>query len=130
MSVTSFSQFTCIYIYLWHYSPLLGLGCFISFLNYYTVVRTPWTGDQPIARPLPTHITTQTQNKCTQTFMPRAGFEPTIAVFDRVKTVHALVCVATVIGIHLYTKPKTSNSRSLKFLFLSCRCMILEVHYV
>jgi hypothetical protein len=31
----------------------------LQFLNRKTVGRTPWTGDQPIARPLPT----QTQNK-------------------------------------------------------------------
>jgi hypothetical protein len=37
------------------YSPLLGLGRFFSFLILYTVGRTPWTGDQPFARPLPTH---------------------------------------------------------------------------
>jgi hypothetical protein len=36
-----------------------------SFLILYTVGRTPWTGDQPVARPLPTHTTTQTQNKHT-----------------------------------------------------------------
>jgi hypothetical protein len=31
--------------------------------------------------------------------MPRVGFEPTIPVFERVKTVHALDCVyANVIG--------------------------------
>jgi hypothetical protein len=29
------------------------------------VGRTPWTGDQPVARPLPTHRTTRTQNKRT-----------------------------------------------------------------
>jgi hypothetical protein len=39
----------------------VDLGCFFSFL--YTVCRTSWTGDQPIARPLPTHRTTQTQKK-------------------------------------------------------------------
>jgi hypothetical protein len=50
-------------------SFLLDLGCFFSFLIFYTVGRTPWTGDQPVARPLPTHRTTQTQNKCTQTSM-------------------------------------------------------------
>jgi hypothetical protein len=33
-----------------------------SFLNLYTVDSTPWTGDQPVARPLPIHRTTQTQN--------------------------------------------------------------------
>jgi hypothetical protein len=31
--------------------------------------------------------------------MPRVGFQPTIPAFERAKTVHALDCVATVIGI-------------------------------
>jgi hypothetical protein len=31
--------------------------------HFYTDGRTPWTGDQLIARPLPKHRTTQTQNK-------------------------------------------------------------------
>jgi hypothetical protein len=44
--------------YLWLYSPLLGLGQFFSFLIFYTVDRTPSTGDQPIAKPLPAHRTT------------------------------------------------------------------------
>jgi hypothetical protein len=48
------------------YSSLVGLGHFFSFLILYTVGRTPWTRDQPFARPLPTHRTTQTQNKRTQ----------------------------------------------------------------
>jgi hypothetical protein len=51
---------------LWLYSPVLGLSRFFSFLILYTVGRTPWTGDQPVARPLPTHRTTQTHNKRTQ----------------------------------------------------------------
>jgi hypothetical protein len=34
---------------------LLDLGRFFSFLIFYTVGRTPWTEDQPIARPLHTH---------------------------------------------------------------------------
>jgi hypothetical protein len=42
--------------------------------------------------------TTYTQNKCTQTSMPLVGFEPTIPVFERTKTVHALDRAATVIG--------------------------------
>jgi hypothetical protein len=46
---------------------LFDLRRFFSFLILYTVDRTPWTGDQPVARPLPTHRTTQTQNKSTQT---------------------------------------------------------------
>jgi hypothetical protein len=56
-------------------------------------------GDQPVARPLPTHRTTQTQNKRTQTFMPRVGFEPTSSALERAKPVYALDCVATAIGI-------------------------------
>jgi hypothetical protein len=31
--------------------------------NFYTDGRTPWTGDKPVARPLSTHRTIQTQNK-------------------------------------------------------------------
>jgi hypothetical protein len=75
-----------------------GLGRFFSFSFLYTVGRTPWTGDQPVASPLPTHRTTQTQNKRTQTSMPRVGFVPTIPMFERAKTVHASGRAATVIG--------------------------------
>jgi hypothetical protein len=46
-----------------------GLWPLFQFLNLYTVGRTPWTGDQPVARPLPKYRTTQTQNKRTQTSM-------------------------------------------------------------
>jgi hypothetical protein len=49
-------------------SPLLGLGRFFSFLVLYTVGRKPWTRDQPVARSVPTHRTTQTQNKRTQRY--------------------------------------------------------------
>jgi hypothetical protein len=31
------------------------LTTFFSFLILYTAGRAPWTGDQPVARPLPTH---------------------------------------------------------------------------
>jgi hypothetical protein len=54
------------------------------------------TEDQPVARPLPAHRTAQTQNKRTQTSMRQLGFEPTIPVFGRAKTVHALDRAATV----------------------------------
>jgi hypothetical protein len=56
-------------------------------------------GNQPVARPLPTHRTTKTHNKRTQTSMPRVGFESTIPVLERAKTVHILYRVATVISI-------------------------------
>jgi hypothetical protein len=35
--------------------PFVGPWPFFSFLIFYTVGRTPWTGDQPVARPLPAH---------------------------------------------------------------------------
>jgi hypothetical protein len=85
------------FLSLWLYSPL-DLGRFFSYLIIYTVNGTPWTGDQPVARPLPTYRTTQTQNKSTQTSIPWVGFEPTIPVFERVKTVHAIGRAATMIG--------------------------------
>jgi hypothetical protein len=85
--------------FLWFYRYLLDLCPFFSFIILYTVGRTPWTGDQSVAWRLPTHRTTQTQNKRTQTSMPWVGFEPTIPAFKRAKTIHALDCVATVIGL-------------------------------
>jgi hypothetical protein len=71
----------------WLYTPL-DLGRFFSFLILHTVCRTSWTGDKAIARPLPTHRTTQTQNKRKKSSMPRVGFEFTTPVFERAKTVH------------------------------------------
>jgi hypothetical protein len=86
-------------LFIWLYSPLLDLGRFFSFLILYTVGKTPWTGDQPVARPLSTHRTTQTQNKGTQTSLPWVRFEPTIPALEGAKTVHALDCAATAIGL-------------------------------
>jgi hypothetical protein len=76
-------------IHPWLYSPC-GPWPLFQFLNLYTVGRIPWTGDQPVARPIPAHRTIKTQNKRTQTAMPLVGFEPTIPMFEREKTVHAL----------------------------------------
>jgi hypothetical protein len=83
---------------LWLYSPLLGLGHFFSFLIFYTLGRAPWMGNQPVARPLPTHKTAQTQNKRTQSSMPRVRFEPTTPVFEQAKTDYALDHATTIIG--------------------------------
>jgi hypothetical protein len=77
---------------------LLSLGRFFSFLILYTIGRTPWKGDKPVSRPLPTHRITQTQNERIQTSIPCVGFEPTIPVFERAKIVHTLDRAATVIG--------------------------------
>jgi hypothetical protein len=66
----------------------VDLGRFLRFLIQYTVGRTPWTGNELVARLVPTNRATQTQNKRTQTFMPQVGFEPTVPVLERVKRVH------------------------------------------
>jgi hypothetical protein len=87
-----------IYLSIYGSTALVDLGHFFSFLILYTVGRTPWMAKQLVARPLPTHRTTQTQDKSIQTSMPRVRFEPMILVFERAKTVHAIDHAATVIG--------------------------------
>jgi hypothetical protein len=97
-------------MHLWLYSPLLGFGrffFFFSFLIFYTVSRTPWTGYQPVARLLPTHRTAETQNRRIQTPMSQVEFESKIPAFEREKTVRALDRAPTVIGF--------LNSALLKF---------------
>jgi hypothetical protein len=37
----------------------------VSLILSYTDGTSPWTGDQPVASPLPTHRTTQARNKRT-----------------------------------------------------------------
>jgi hypothetical protein len=101
--------------------PFIGPGRFSSFVILYTIGRTPWTGDQPITRSLPTHRTTQTQNKRTQTSMPWLGFKPTIPAFERSKIAHALDRAAAVMYVkyvllltsHVFTSPKWSTSLRL-----------------
>jgi hypothetical protein len=100
--------------FLWLYSPLLDLAAFSICLILYTVGRICWTGDEPISRPLPTHRTTQTQNKRTQTSMPRVGFEPKIPVFERAKTVHALDRAAAVNGSCLGTTLVNQTRKKLR----------------
>jgi hypothetical protein len=78
--------------------PFIGRWPLFQFLNLYTVGRIHWTGDQPVARPLPTHRTTQTQNKRKERAMSRVVFEPTTTVFERAKTFHVLDRVAAVVG--------------------------------
>jgi hypothetical protein len=66
-----------------------ALAAFLVSGSFYTVGRTPWKGDQPVAKALFTHRTTQTQIKLTT------------PVFERAKMVHALDRAATVIcSIH------------------------------
>jgi hypothetical protein len=43
--------------------PPWALASAFQFHDHFTDSRTPWTSDQLVARPLPKHRTTQTQNK-------------------------------------------------------------------
>jgi hypothetical protein len=79
------------------YTPVLLSQ--LQYLSIYLSIYSPLLDDQPLSRPLPTHTTTQTQNKCKQISMSRVGFEPTIPAFKGPKTVHFLDRAVTVIGI-------------------------------
>jgi hypothetical protein len=72
LAFTLLSYFlNCIFVYLSMALQLLvGPWPLFSSLILYTVCRTPWKGDQPVARPLPLRRRTQTQNKHTQISMP------------------------------------------------------------
>jgi hypothetical protein len=56
-----------------------------------------------------THNSTNTEKTHTQTSIPSVGFEHTISVFEREKTVHALDRAATVIGEQNIRCGKTVN---------------------
>jgi hypothetical protein len=101
-------------IYLCLYSLSVGPWLLLQFLNPIHSRYDPWTGDQPVIRPIPTHGTTQTQNKPIQLSMPWVGFEPTIPAFKRVKTVHVFDRVATVMGHYEYNN---YNSRALPLIW-------------
>jgi hypothetical protein len=79
--------------------------------SLYTVGRTPWTGDQPVARTLHAHRTAYKHRISTQTSMPWAEIEPTIPAFERAKTVHTLDCAAAVIGTLVW-----SNTHEFSYL--------------
>jgi hypothetical protein len=49
-------NFFSIFFFFWLYSRLELGRIFFGFLIPFTVSMTPWMEDQPVARPLPTHI--------------------------------------------------------------------------
>jgi hypothetical protein len=82
------------------FAPTLEHKADFSVSWSFTDCRTPWTGDQLVARPLPKHRTTQTQKKAHthQTSMHWVGFEATTPASERAKIVHASDRSATVTG--------------------------------
>jgi hypothetical protein len=72
-------------------TALVELGRFFSSIIYTQSVGLLGREiSPPQGRYLHTEQHTNTQNKRTQTSMPRVGFEPTISGFELAKTVHAL----------------------------------------
>jgi hypothetical protein len=78
---------------------LVDLGRFVSFLILYTVVGLFGWGINPLqGRYL--HTEQHKHRINAHTSMPRVGFEPTIPVLKRAKTVHALdrMAIAILVG--------------------------------
>jgi hypothetical protein len=93
--------------YLSLYSPFVEPWPLFQFLNRWVSLSV----GSARRKPLLTHRTTQSQNKCTRTSMPPVGCELTIPAFERAKTVHVSDRAATVIGGHC----------RLQTQFLHCR---------
>jgi hypothetical protein len=80
----------------------------------FTGGRTPWTGDQLVARPLPKHRITQAEKNAHthQTSFPWVGFETTIPA----KTVHASDRWATVTATPHHKKKQFVTKYYTRFL--------------
>jgi hypothetical protein len=100
----------CIF-FQWLFQPIQYPGLLFCSVIIFTEGRTPWTRDQPVARPLPKHRTAQTQNKRIHTpnIHALSGIRTTIPASERAKAVHALDRAATVTGCWpcLYTNTNT-----------------------
>jgi hypothetical protein len=84
----------CLSVYLsMALQPFVEPSPFISFLILYTVGRTPWTEDQPVAR-----LYTEQHKKNKLTDIHASSGIWTHGPSVRAKTVHALHCAVTVIG--------------------------------
>jgi hypothetical protein len=79
----------------------------LQFLKSYTGGRTPWTGDEPVVRPLTTQDNTNRANA------EIVGFEPTIPVFQRARAVHALDRTANLISLQRTTRRYIPEDRTL-----------------
>jgi hypothetical protein len=85
---------------LWLYNNL-DLSRFFSSLAFYTDGRTPWTGDQPVARPIPANNNTNTINAQNTDIHVLSGIrthDPSVRAGEEV---YALDRTATMIGYEL-----------------------------
>jgi hypothetical protein len=80
--------------------PFVGPWLLFSFVILYTVDRAPWTGDQPVARPLGTEQHTERINAHNTDIHALNGIrthDPSVRASE--DPVHALDSAATVIGL-------------------------------
>jgi hypothetical protein len=101
----------------------------LQFRNlFYTGSRTPWTSNQPVARPLPTHRTTQTQNKRTHKHAcPEWDSNPQSECSKPAKTVHTLVARPLWSAFKVYTFMKI-HSNIILHHYLGLRNGLLPSH--
>jgi hypothetical protein len=98
-------------------TAFVDLGRFFSFLIYTQSVGLLRREISP-SQDRYLHTEQHRQNKHTKTSMPRVGLEPTIPVFERGKTCHALNRVATVVGFGIiYTCENLLKKLSLRMFF-------------
>jgi hypothetical protein len=85
------------------FQPIQGPGLLFSSVIIFTDGRTPWASDQLVARPLPKHRATQTQNKHIHTpnIHALSGFRATMPASERTKIVNALDSATTVTSHYL-----------------------------
>jgi hypothetical protein len=76
------------------------------------------------------HRRTQTEDRHTQPSMPGVGFEPSTSVFEHVKKVHALDCVATVIGSIVGTIWNPIEIFTVKYSQFNFNYNYLSIHKV
>jgi hypothetical protein len=75
---------------------ILQRSC-LRYLILFAARRTPWMGDQPVAKPLLTHRTIQTTNKLTQITATQVGCDPKTLVFERLNIVNVLDTATSVV---------------------------------
>jgi hypothetical protein len=79
--------------------PFVGPWPLLQFRHFfYTDGRTTWTSDQPVARPLPKHRTTQHRINAHTDIHALSGIRTQDPTFERTKRVHVLHRASTVIG--------------------------------
>jgi hypothetical protein len=96
-------------------TALLKLSSFFSFLIYTQSIALLGRGIS-LSQDRYLHTEQHKENKRTYTFTPRMGFEPTIPVLERAKTVYALDPAITVIG--------TLNNTAVKYCDMSTHCQV------